>query len=111
MSWVTRLTALIPSIVGGTLMSSGTTFSTGFLRSRSGNSGPVPESRRRFATVTVEDARPAATARNKRGATGPLEGPTVRVWPANIDSTSGRFGEYPSWIIDLFRGDGIGLVG
>jgi hypothetical protein len=37
----------------------------------------------------------------------PREGPTLRLRPTNIDSTSGRLGEHPSWIVDLFRGDGI----
>src|SRR4051812_6268118 len=73
--------------------------------------GPVPGIRRRVATVTVKTARPAGTAGNVRGATGPREGPTVRLRPTSIDSTSGRLGEHPSWIVGLFRGDGIGHDG
>jgi hypothetical protein len=59
----------------------------------------------------MESARPAATARDERGATGPREGPTVGLRPTNIDSTSGRLGEHPSWIVSMFRGDGIGHDG
>src|SRR4051794_22432531 len=56
MSWVTRVTALMPSTVGGTLMSSGSPVSTVSLRCRREISGPAPEVRRRLATVTVRCA-------------------------------------------------------
>src|SRR4051794_38836293 len=111
MSWVTRLTALMPSIVEGTLMSFDTPVSMVSSRCRREIPGPVPGLRRRVATVTLKSARPAATAGNERGATGPREGPTVRLRPTSIDSTTGRLSEHPSWIVGLFRGDGIGHDG
>lgn len=55
--------------------------------------------------MTVKNARPAATARNECGATGPCDDPTVRLQPTSIDSTSGRVGEHRSWLVGLFRGD------
>jgi hypothetical protein len=41
--------------------------------------------------------------RDERGATSPRKGTTVRLRPTNLDSTLGRLGEHPSWVVGEFR--------